>query len=223
MLFQRRKRPSRLSRLRVALWPRSSFTRSFKYFGKRVLRLTASEHAVAAGVAAGAMASFTPFVGFHFIIAFFIAFFIGGNMLAAALGTSVGNPLTFPFMWTANFKIGSLILDGKVTEGAQKTMMTEVRASVFHAESFWAGTKNLWVIVTGDIGWPLLVGSVPNGLIVGVLIYFITRYVVRIYQRGRRRRLEARRLVQNGRERISMGANAVEKARNSPQQGDDKE
>lgn len=178
---------------------------------------------MAAGVAAGALASFTPFVGFHFIIAFFIAFFIGGNMLAAALGTSVGNPLTFPFMWTANFKVGSLILDGKVTKGAQKTMMAEFRGNVLHADSFWAGTKNLWEIMTGDIGWPLLVGSIPNGLIAGVLIYFITRYAVRIYQNGRKRRLEARRLVQNGRERISLGANAPERAGNSPQLGDNKE
>ncbi|MEP3279719.1 MAG: DUF2062 domain-containing protein [Stappiaceae bacterium] len=223
MLFQRRTRPSWLHRLRVALWPKSGFKRSYKYFGKRVLRLTASEHAVAAGVAAGAMASFTPFVGFHFIIAFFFAFFVGGNMLAAALGTSVGNPLTFPFMWTANFKVGSLILDGKVAKGAHKTVMIEFDRNVVHAKSIGSGMRGLWEILTGDIGWPLLVGSIPNGLIAALLIYVITRYAVRIYQNGRRRRLEARRLIQNGRERLSLAKNKTEKTQSSPHMGENNE
>ncbi|WP_346433030.1 DUF2062 domain-containing protein [Breoghania sp.] len=64
MLFQRRTPPHWLEQIRVALWPRHSFARSAKYFGKRVLRLTASPHAVALGFAAGTFASFTPFVAY---------------------------------------------------------------------------------------------------------------------------------------------------------------
>ena len=56
---------------------------------------------VAAGVAAGAFTSFTPFMGLHFLFAALFAWAIRGNLLASALGTFVGNPLTFPFIWAA--------------------------------------------------------------------------------------------------------------------------
>ena len=87
MLFGRKKPESWPEKLRVMLWPRRSWMRSTKYLAKRVLRLTASPHAISAGVAAGVFASFTPFIGFHFLIAFFVAYFIAGNFIAAASGT----------------------------------------------------------------------------------------------------------------------------------------
>ena len=83
MLFGRRTRPRPSERLRIALWPRRSFRRSFAYYKHRVMRLEASPHAIAAGVAAGAFASCTPFVGFHFILSFVLAWVIGGSMIAA--------------------------------------------------------------------------------------------------------------------------------------------
>jgi hypothetical protein len=110
MLFRRRQPAALSNRLRVALWPRHSWSRSARYFAKRVLRLSGSPHAVAAGVAAGVFASFTPFLGFHFIIGIAIAFLIGGNFLAAALGTAFGNPITFPIIWATTYKVGGLIL-----------------------------------------------------------------------------------------------------------------
>ena len=69
MLFRRRKKADLLERARTFFWPRRSFLRSAQYFIKRVLRLSATPHAIAAGVAAGVFASFTPFLGFHFVIA----------------------------------------------------------------------------------------------------------------------------------------------------------
>ena len=65
MLFRRRTRESLLQRFRVHLWPRRSLGRSAQYFWKRILRLSATPHAIAAGVAAGAFAAFLPFLGLH--------------------------------------------------------------------------------------------------------------------------------------------------------------
>ncbi len=109
MLFKRRDAPPIGERLRIFFVPRRSYGRSFRYYGKRVLRLSGSPHAVAAGVAAGAAASCTPFIGFHFILAFVVAFFLRGNMFAAAIGTAVGNPITFPVIWVTTFQLGSRI------------------------------------------------------------------------------------------------------------------
>jgi uncharacterized protein len=55
MLFKRRNPLSPAMRLRLALMPNRSFSRSVSYFRKRVLRLSATPHAIAAGVAAGAV------------------------------------------------------------------------------------------------------------------------------------------------------------------------
>src|SRR5690606_9209209 len=116
MLFRRRKPAHFGERLRVFLWPRRSFWRSAQYFAKRVLRLTATPHAIAAGIAAGTLASFTPYLGFHFIIAAAVAWVIRGNLIASALGTAVGNPLTFPFIWASTMAAGRFILYGSHPE-----------------------------------------------------------------------------------------------------------
>jgi hypothetical protein len=70
MIFKRRDREHWRRRMRVYFLPRRNYSRSFRYYWKRMLRIKATPHAIAAGVAAGAFASFTPFMGFHFILAF---------------------------------------------------------------------------------------------------------------------------------------------------------
>lgn len=183
MLFKRRNKPSHLERLRVAVWPRHSFARSARYFSKRVLRLTASPHAIALGFAAGAFASFTPFIGLHFILSFVIAFIIGGNMIAAALGTAVGNPLTFPLIWATTYKVGTLIAYGEAKTLSTGDMSQHLGGSLLE--------KSLDAIL--PLIKPMVIGSVPLGLVAGFVFYFIVLYSVRAYQRARRHRLEMRR------------------------------
>ena len=52
----------------------------------------------------------TPFIGFHFFLAAFLAYLIGGNLLTSAIGTIVGNPWSFPFIWAADTYIGNGIV-----------------------------------------------------------------------------------------------------------------
>lgn len=179
MLFRRRDRLDFLSRLRVAAWPRHSWSRSARYFAKRVLRVSATPHAVAAGVAAGAFASFTPFVGLHFIIGFVIAFLIGGNLVAAALGTAVGNPLTFPLIWASTYRLGNAIL------GASGPAMTAGDFSQSFAEKSF-GT--IWPIVH-----PMVIGAIPLGVPTALALYVVVLYSVRAFQTVRRERLAVRR------------------------------
>src|SRR6185312_714907 len=109
MLFRRRESEPLRERVRVWLWPRRSFTRSLQYFSKRILRLNATPHAVAAGVGAGVFASFFP-LGSHFVIAAVVTWLIAGNLVAALLGAAVGgNPLTVPILWGASWATGKLI------------------------------------------------------------------------------------------------------------------
>ena len=48
------------------------------------------------GVSAGVFISFLPIPGFHFLLAALVAWCLAGNVVASALGTAFGNPLTFP-------------------------------------------------------------------------------------------------------------------------------
>lgn len=175
MLFQRRTKESLSQRMRVALWPRRTWWRSIKYLMLRVLRLTASPHVIAMGVAAGVFASFTPFLGFHFFIAFAICFFFRGSYFAGATGTFFGNPLTFPFIWASVLSAGRFILYGPEKEGAPPLKVPNLSFDVL-MNSF-------------DTVWPVIkamaVGAFPIGIPVAFICYLIVRQMARIYQKSR--------------------------------------
>ena len=55
------------------------------------------------------MVSFTPLLGLHFLLAIIFAYMIRGNFIAALIGTVVGNPITFPFIWGLIYKVGTQV------------------------------------------------------------------------------------------------------------------
>lgn len=182
--------------MRVAVWPRRSWSRSAQYFKKRVMRLSASPHAIAAGVAAGIFASFTPFVGFHFFLSFVVAFLVAGNMLAAALGTAVGNPLTFPFIWAASFEVGRKVLGGPGHLPASEHLVQADMSAGFLSQSF----DKIWPVIV-----PMVVGGAVLGLVAGLVAYVITRYAVGAYQRARRSRFQQRSQALRAAQRSDLG------------------
>ena len=203
MLFRRRRPQGFLDRVRTALWPRRSFGRSFQYFIKRVLRLTATPHAIAAGVAAGVFASWTPLLGFHFILAFALSYVLAGNMVAAALGTAFGNPLSFPFIWTLTIKIGNMLIG--VDTGAHERHVN-LEALLRHLD-----VKQLWDPVLK----PMLIGAIPPGVITGVAFYILTYWGVRAFQTRRKSRLAERakaRLQELAAKRTDRSADGAENA-----------
>lgn len=179
MLFRQRRPANFRDRIRTALWPRRSFARSALYFSKRILRLTATPHAIAAGVAAGVFASFTPFVGFHFIIAAIVAFLIGGNVVASAFGTAVGNPLTFPFIWASTLELGRYLLSDP------HNPRDEVRIVALLQHLDFA---HLW----DPYVKPMTIGAIPIGIAAALAFYVMTRLAVTAFREQRRRRLAER-------------------------------
>ena len=194
MLFKRRNPLSFREKLRLAVWPANGWKRSVRYISKRVMRLSGSPHAIAAGFAAGVFASFTPFIGFHFILSFVVAFLIGGNMLAAAFGTAVGNPLTFPAIWVSSYKIGNFML------GLDHTHM---QADTISASLTTQSPGSIFPLLQS-----MTIGGLPLGLAFGLAAYFSVRWLVVAYQRARRHRFDARR-------RLASAEGAAIKARES--------
>jgi uncharacterized protein (DUF2062 family) len=148
-----------------------------QYFSKRILRLKATPHAVAAGVAAGVFASFFP-LGLHFVMAAIVCWLIAGNLVAALLGAAVGgNPLTVPILWGASWETGKLILHRHVAaHGPPAHLSTMLHDMSFH---------ELW----GPVLKPLAIGAVPLGLVCGLIFYGITRWAMVVFHEQRRRRL----------------------------------
>jgi uncharacterized protein (DUF2062 family) len=180
MLFRRRKPADFWDRVRTWLWPRRSHWRSAQYFVKRVLRITATPHAIAAGVAAGAFASFTPYLGFHFVIAALLALALRGNVLASAFGTAVGNPVTFPFIFAATLGLGRFVLYGRHPETFQPLNLGNTLAHLdFH---------HIWQPYL----LPMTVGGLILGTLVGAIIYMVTRWGTAVFRAQRQKRLAER-------------------------------
>lgn len=77
----------------------------------RVSRLDDTSRNIALGLAIGAGISFSPLMFTHFIQAAIIALIMRANIPAALIGTALGNPWTFPFIWWASLYLGSTIFN----------------------------------------------------------------------------------------------------------------
>jgi uncharacterized protein (DUF2062 family) len=177
MLFRRRDKASLRERFRTWLWPRVSWRRSGRYFLKRTVRLSGTPHAVAIGTAVGAAVSFTPFLGVHVLLSIALAWLLRGNLAAAAIGTFLGNPLTFPAIWGATYELGQFLLHGAAT----------ARAETFGLELAEKPVGHLLPMIM-----PMLAGSIPLGLAAACITYVAVYKAVSAYQQARRQRFAGR-------------------------------
>jgi len=178
-MFKSSNRPSLGRRMMEFAWPRHGFRRAWNYRMRRLARLKSCPHRISLGFGAGAFASFTPFVGFHFIIAAAVAFLIRGNLLASAVGTIIGNPLTFPLIWYSTYKLGSALIGGEASDGAGA-------GDAVPAYNTPSGARSL-----GDLAraiesslWPMLIGAVPLGLACACACYCLVYFALRPLQRN---------------------------------------
>lgn len=179
-MFQRRVALHPLRKLREAFWPSIGWRRATIYIWRRIWRLSGTPHTIAVGIAAGAFMSFTPFLGFHIVVAMLIAWVFGGNLVAAAFGTLVGNPVTYPAIWWGTYDLGNWIL------GTHANSQIDLVGTLMSSKAF---DVILPVLV------PMSIGSVPLGLFCALVSYFLIKSTVAAYQLRRREGLEARVLA----------------------------
>lgn len=173
MVFGSRRRLTLGERVRGWVWPYIGWRRAARYLLMRVQRMPGTPHGIAAGIAAGVAVSFTPFLGFHILLALALTWALGGNYIAAALGTLAGNPWTFPFMFAAAYEVGCLLLGRAPTGLADLANLT-------------------WDNLLGDVWrllWPMTVGAVPLGVVAWLATYFPLVRMIAAFQERRRQRL----------------------------------
>lgn len=175
-------------RIQNIIWPKMGYRRYGVYLAKRVARISATPHAIGAGVAAGAAVSMFPLIGIHFLLGFALAYLTRGNMLAAAIGTAWGNPLTFPLFFAADYRLGAFLTgQGRVYD---PTTLGALGETIGH-ETVFGGFERVWPIFK-----TMMVGALPLAAIVYVGFYFLTRWLVARVKAARAAR-RARRHPQN--------------------------
>ena len=114
MPFGRRNKINYIKLIKNSIIILFSFNRAKKYILLNLKRMKGSSHEIALGLACGVSISFTPFLGFHALLAMTLAWILRGSMAAAIIGTLFGNPWTFPFIWYVSYGIGKLFLSNNV-------------------------------------------------------------------------------------------------------------
>lgn len=191
-MFKRRDPLPRHERLRGWIWPRPGWRRASVYVMHRLSRLPGSGYSIACGFAFGSAISFTPFVGMHLLLAGLFAWLFGGNVLAAWIGTLVGNPWTFPFIWLGLYKFGNWILRSQDAAGAPPPDFTTVFSEIWEAilsTDFQALLNGLSEVIL-----PMTVAGIPCFVIAWVITYFPMKYLVESYKRKRIERMRRKKL-----------------------------
>ena len=187
-MFRRRQKPALLKRLKSWVWPEGGWKRYGRYILLRLQRLKGTPREIAAGVACGVAISFTPFVGFHFVLAAITAWFVRGNILASAIGTAAGNPWTFPFIWISVLYTGRWFL-GETQSGAKVEFLQVFEKSMhalmtFDFSLFFA---DIWPIL-----WPMMVGCIPYYIVVWAVTYYLVKDMLEKIGSARLSRMENR-------------------------------
>ncbi len=178
------------------VWPRTGWRRASRYIAHRVRRLPGTPYRIAAGLASGAAVSFTPFVGLHFVFAALLALLLRGNVVASAIGTAVGNPWTFPFIWAWIYTLGQWLMGAEAASDLPETLSL---GYIFERPL--------------DVLWPMTLGALPTTVVVWMGFFWPVRGVVAEYQHARRWRMRrkvrarlARREAMQRTERIRAAA-----------------
>ena len=125
------------------------------YYWLRLARLPGSTYAISAGFACGSMVSFSPLLGLHFLLAIIFAFVIRGNIIAALFGTAIGNPITFPFIWSLIYNIGAFLT-------SKKDMVLQSNINI-----------DLILNETYEVFLPMLIGSAVIAIPIWLTTYFV--------------------------------------------------
>ena len=221
MVFKRRDKRSWLRATWEAIYPKGGWARAFHYVKHRVRRLPDSPERIARGIFVGVFTSFTPFFGLHFVVALLLGRLMNGNLFASVLATFFGNPLTFVPIGYASLKTGYFLAGisedtthirhgfGEMFVGASRDLWVNLKALFTGQAADWRGLIEFY----DDVFYPYMVGALIPGVITGLICYYLSVPVIRVYQKRRNKGVLKARLAR-------LKQKAVEKtAKKEPKQG----
>ena len=222
-MFRRRKQMSVVYQVRSIVWPERGFRRLFSYLFQRVIRLPGTPFSIASGIACGVFASFTPFLGLHFIFAAALALALRGNVLASAIGTFVGNPWTFVPIWLVSYEVGFEIIHINAGDGSTAQLTIDELLAVMGdiARFLTFSDKITWFDLKASLELvliPLLLGGLVLGTLAWLISFCLTYNAVKAWRAHRVRKL-AKAAVDISEMRARSGKQTLQtKMQNLPKQ-----
>ena len=203
----RGRRERRLARLRRSpAWAPWGWLRSGRYRWLQVLRLSDSPHRISRGVFAGVFIAFTPFFGLHFGLAPLLAWLLNGSVVASLVAVLVCNPITFPAMAFASYRLGTFVLEGSSVSGLAEVAVqggiAAIRENLIALVTKAEFDLNAVVEVFGVIFLPYLAGGLLLGAAAGTVLGWLSYRLISAY-RMQRLKLRGR----NGRRGVSSPVN----------------
>jgi len=136
-----------------------------------LLHVEDTPHRTALAFAIGVWIAFSPFLGFHTLLALAIAFAFRLSRVAILLGAYINNPWTLAPLYLAGTVVGCAIL-GVPTEGLAE-LDWDLHGSAFYVHLLATLRPYLW---------PFLLGNTILGVVSSVVGYVILR---RLFERRR--------------------------------------
>ena len=155
--------------------------RTLRYFWHRLQRSPGTPSSIAMGFAVGAGIAMTPFYGMHIVTAGVVVWALRGNILASILGSQLANPWTAPPLWFGAYYLGGWMTGVNVADHPPNfiAMFKGLTESVLNLDTQMFAER-VWPVFS-----PMLVGSVPMGLVTGTIAYFALLPVLKAVQERR--------------------------------------
>lgn len=132
---------------------------------KYILNLNASANKIALSSSLGVLIGFSPYLGFHTLIAAGTSILLRLPVYPLMVGAYITNPITVPPIYAFLYKVGTILVDSNTKD------------INWRVHSF-----NELMMLTKSILWPLFVGCHVTGLVLAIPTYFITKYLLLEYR-----------------------------------------
>ncbi len=147
--------------------------RFIRYWYLRLVRIQASPHNIAMGLAVGVFVGLLPLLPFQTVIAVAVAFVLRSSKIAAALGTWVSNPLNWVPLYMMFYYVGKALVP-------------------FDVPAFHPAQLEMPQMI--EMGWKFFSVMMLGGLVVAtpsaIVSYFVVFKGVTAYRARRKARLQ---------------------------------
>ena len=131
-----------------------------------LLHVADTPERTAAAFAMGVFFGFSPFLGFHTVLAIIVAFLFNLNRVAALLGVYSNLPWIIAPYYAIVTMIGAKIIGRTLPVGFKAQLSALFELSVFHAQ-FW----HQLITILKPLVWPYTVGSFLGAMVMAAIAY----------------------------------------------------